>query len=484
MAELDASVLGQMGNTAQPDVAGSIAKGLTLGDMTDNRQLSRLKVNQANRAESDERTLRDILSKSDYSTDEGMRSTQEKLNKAGLYQQSMEFGKYAQQWKSGQVDQQLKQLEAASATQEQLVGIIEPVANALASMQQTGKMTNAQLDAQAKSMITAQMQNLYQYPPEVQNFAKKWLQNPQSMTFDGVMGAEKTTKGGRDAGKTRLEEMRARIAESRAQTQEKNIDSEIKTREQNTQIRQATANAKAGEGQLSDKAKDLLSEMTVQGITLPQGMRSKKVLYDTVNNLASKYPDKQPEEIAQMIRTGQIDMTGAKTEATSFARREAGILPVEKSIVKPGGFLDQAEKAVSDVDFSKLKAAGHFENWTKEQNSDPKLSSYKARIAELRAEYALVLSKGGQVTDAARHESEKVIPDIITKDQFKEIRGVITQGIEAAKSGVRESMEENAGRKTEQPSQRGPTIGTTENGYRFKGGNPADPASWERVSGQ
>lgn len=184
----------------------------------------------------------------------------------------------------------------------------------------------------------------------------------------------------------------------------------------------------------------LLAAMSERGVSLPAGMRSKAQQIATLNGLIERNPDKSVDEIADGIKSGQLSFGAAKTEASVLGRREAAILPVEKSIIKPGGFLDQAEKAVNDVDLPKLKAAGAFETWGRDQESDPKLTTYRAAIAELRAEYALVLSKGGQVTDAARHESAKVIPDLITKDQFKSVRKIVTQGIEASKGGVEESI--------------------------------------------
>jgi hypothetical protein len=200
-------------------------------------------------------------------------------------------------------------------------------------------------------------------------------------------------------------------------------------------------------------AGDLLAALTAKGVTLPQGLRSsKQVLNETLAGLKRKYPNLSDDEIADQVKSGAIDMGVAKTEGSVLGRREAAILPVEKSITKPGGFLDQAEKAVNAVDFSKLKAAGSFEKWGKDQLSDPNLSRYKAAVAELRAEYSIVLSKGGQVTDAARHESEKVIPDLITKDQFQTIKQVVRQGIEASKGGVEESIQGVTGKPPAAPN--------------------------------
>jgi hypothetical protein len=151
---------------------------------------------------------------------------------------------------------------------------------------------------------------------------------------------------------------------------------------------------------------------------------------------------------AEDVIAGRIGTKVKGTEGTVLGRREAAILPVEKSITRPGGFLEQAEKAVDAVDFPRLKKAGEFDKWTKEQNSDPKLSAYKAAVAELRAEYSIVLSKGGQVTDAARSEAKEVVPDLITKDQFQSIKKTIKQGIEASKSGVEESISDISGKQS------------------------------------
>jgi len=271
----------------------------------------------------------------------------------------------------------------------------------------------------------------------------------------------------------------------KAQLDALNVKSEITTRE----------------GTLAERTRhDVASEANTEKKNAPAADLSPpaRKLYDELvardQSFLSRISNKGIEERNKVIEDwaaqgktadeviGQRASTGAtKTEATVLGRREAAILPVEQSITKPGGFLDQAESAVNSVNLPKLKAAGKFESWSKDQESDPDLTRYRAAVAELRAEYAVVLSKGGQVTDAARHESEKVIPDLITPAQFKSIKQVVQQGISASKTGVESSLDDVTHRKTATPP--GPSVGTVEQGYRYKGGDPASPSSWEKTGG-
>jgi hypothetical protein len=57
---------------------------------------------------------------------------------------------------------------------------------------------------------------------------------------------------------------------------------------------------------------------------------------------------------------------------------------------------------------------------------------------------------------------------------------VIAQKAEARKTAI-EAMKKSAGPGYKSPEGAGPAVGAVQQGYRFKGGNPADRNSWERV---
>lgn len=466
----DPNVIGDIGSSG-PDIAGSIGKGFQLKDLINNEQLSALKLAGAKQSSTDEQTARQIFKTSDISSEKGIAEASEKLTRAGQPDKAMQLRKYGQQVASGELDNQIKQLEIADKGQGAVVSILDPIVAKADELRRGGAS-----DAMVQAYITAQTPLAMQQiqgaglpPQSVQNIMKVLQGGP--INYDKLKSFETQSKQGQAAIKARLDELRVNTAAKSESEKERHDLASEATAEKRV--------AAQGEG-FTPEIGDLLGALTEKGISLPAGMRSKAQQVSTLKGLMDRNPGKSPDEIADMVKSGQISMGVSKTEGSVLGRREAAILPVEKSITKPGGFLDQAEKAVNEVDFSKLKAAGAFESWSKEQLSDPSLTAYKAAVAELRAEYSIVLSKGGQVTDAARHEAAKVIPDLITKDQFARIRKTVQQGIEASKGGVEESITQTEGKT---PASGGPAVGAVEGGYRFKGGDPASPSSWEKASG-
>lgn len=206
----------------------------------------------------------------------------------------------------------------------------------------------------------------------------------------------------------------------------------------------------------------LAAALADKGVDI-KGYRGKQ-LQLVLTGLIAKHPTMTNDEIADHVKSGQIDMRVATTEATKLSAREASIAPVEKSINQPGGFLDQAEKAVNDIGLPNSKIGAEVEYRAMEQRGDPKLSAYKTRVAELRAEYSIVLAKGGATSVHSQEEAAKVVPDIISPAQFKEVKKAIFQGIETAKKGVRESITDIGGTKPESATPTAPQKQVTRTG--------------------
>lgn len=443
----DPSVLADIGGSG-PDIAGSMAKGFQLKDMADAQQLSKLKLGEERATLADAEKTKGILSGSDLSTDKGVAEASEKLNKAGLSKQGMDLRKQAAAVSSGELDNKLKNIDLHSAAHDILTSNIDQIWQQASGMKNeknpdgrpkyTEASINAWIQGQVPLKISA-LQSDSSLPDDIKKIALQGAtqftqSNGGQITYDQLTEIERNSKQGQATLKSFRDDLVAQTGRKREEETERHNQ----TMEELAARKTTDAEKKTPTADTVDRRGDLLASLASVGVRLPT--INKDALNQTLDALYRKYPDKSNDEIAKGIKSGALSMATAKTESNVLARREAAILPVEKSITKPGGFLDQAESAVNKVDFSKLKAAGAFESWTKDQNSDPALTAYKAAVAELRAEYSIVLSKGGQVTDAARHEAEKVIPDLITKDQFKSIKNTVRQGIEASKSGVEESI--------------------------------------------
>ena len=431
----DASVIGSIGDT-QYDPVDAAAKATTLKDMTNRQQLNQLQLNSAKEEAGDASKVKAILEKSDYTTPQGLASTAAAVNRVSP-KAAMDLMKQGQQYQSGQVQAQLDQLSLAEKRQDMIVGTLDGVIAEARNLKNSG---GSDLDVNA--LITQRMPGALQQlrsaklpdgQPALPDDQLKMVSG-QPFNLATLESWEAKSKQGQQQIKTRLEQFKADTQAKGEQSKEKS-EAERARHDEAMEANAATKTKQSG----GDGSLDGLYAAFAESGVNPPG-RSKSSQDSAMRGLRAAHPDLSDAQIAQGVKTGVLKMTSDKTESSVLARREAAILPVEKSITKKGGFMDQAEEAINDVDFSKLKSAGEFEKWRADQRSDPKLSAYKTAVAELRAEYSIVLSKGGQVTDAARNEAHEVVPDLITKDQFKEIKKKILQGIEASKSGVEDSM--------------------------------------------
>jgi hypothetical protein len=90
MPAFDPSVIATIGDNGFDPIRAK-ADAYRLADLIDERQLNKLKIGQAQREDADRAQAKQIFQTSDYSTPEGVTRTAEKLSKAGLVDESMQF---------------------------------------------------------------------------------------------------------------------------------------------------------------------------------------------------------------------------------------------------------------------------------------------------------------------------------------------------------------------------------------------------------
>jgi len=443
----DPSVISQIGE--QPDFGAAIGKGFQLKDLANETSLKNIEVRKAKRDEEQSSFLSGLSKQYDITKPDQASKAASKAAQAGYPGLAAGVLKQSQSLQLGQAQIQEMRFQAGMQAQtridEGVQGILAsvkaqtsgPDGQPLRTPQGTEKYDSRTKDAMTMAAVLKFKKDLEDdesMGPEAKKMAmaeiNKYLASGQPITYDGINAVAKSTKTGREMFDKEIER-RNKLSE--IQTREAGLEE----RKRHDLATETLATKKAAPAtDLSPEARSLYDELVARDPSFLSRLSNKGI--EERNKVLEDWA-KQGKTADQVIgsRAGTV---ATKTEASVLGRREAAILPVEQSITKPGGFLDQAESAVNSVNLSKLKAAGKFESWSKDQMSDPDLTRYRAAVAELRAEYAVVLSKGGQVTDAARHESEKVIPDLITPAQFKSIKQVVQQGIQASKTGVESSL--------------------------------------------
>jgi hypothetical protein len=109
---IDTDALASIGGNLSFDPAGAQGKALSIKDMMDREQLSKLQVTQAKQDAATNTKVQELLKGEgvDYSNPEGVMRTAEKINKISP-RAAMEFQTQAQKYSSGKVQNQVDQYE-------------------------------------------------------------------------------------------------------------------------------------------------------------------------------------------------------------------------------------------------------------------------------------------------------------------------------------------------------------------------------------
>lgn len=164
-----------------------------------------------------------------------------------------------------------------------------------------------------------------------------------------------------------------------------------------------------GTAQMSGGPGALLAAMAAKGVSLPAGLRSQQQQVATLNGLIAANPGKSPEEIADMVRTGQLDFNGAKRStaqlATVAAAADAQTRQLEKNFASMEPLVAKMDKTgvpIINRAFAQLR-----QNWQAGGDSDT--SQFMVYLRAVAGEYAKLKSGGTGAAAPAEGEMKDAL---------------------------------------------------------------------------
>jgi len=139
-----------------------------------------------------------------------------------------------------------------------------------------------------------------------------------------------------------------------------------------------------------------------KGVSLPAGLRSKEQQARMYQGLLDRHPGKTVDEIADMVKTGQIELAAQKKE-TQTAAGSAGKVEVAQNELKE--FIPLVREASDAVPRGKFVPLNKLFQMADSSISDPNLRALKVRINSVLNAYDQLAARGG--TDAAKREETR-----------------------------------------------------------------------------
>jgi hypothetical protein len=155
--------------------------------------------------------------------------------------------------------------------------------------------------------------------------------------------------------------------------------------------------------QFGGPTQELLASLASRGVSLPAGYRSQAQMASTLNGLLAKYPDKNADQIAEAIASGQINFGAEKKETQTAAGLGGKIGYAENEIKQIAPLIREASAKVprgSFVAWNKLKQLGDA------QISDPNLKEFKSYMNTLSNAYDMLAARGGTDMEKRKHNRE------------------------------------------------------------------------------
>lgn len=243
----------------------------------------------------------------------------------------------------------------------------------------------------------------------------------------------------------------------------------------------------AAAAQLQDpKVSALDAALTTAGVNIPGGRNGQQRIA-SLQNLIRAYPDSDPQQIADKVRTGQLDFNGAKRSTGQLSTLSAAADIQSRKIEKD---LNSLGPIVQRLPGGPAKIANALTNLQKDWswNGDKDTTEAVGYIKELAGEYAKLVSGSTGMAAPAEGEMKSALglmQSALTKNGYEGMHEFLSTTSQNRRDAVREGLK-NAARPGTATGATTPT--TNANGWVLhtdKNGNQAyvspDGKSFEEV---
>lgn len=180
----------------------------------------------------------------------------------------------------------------------------------------------------------------------------------------------------------------------------------------------------ASSGEFTPEMGQLMAAMAQKGVSLPAGLRAKSQQIQLYQGILDKNPGKTPDEIADLVKTGQIELSAQKKE-TQTAAGIAGKVEVAANELKR--FVPLVRQASADLSRSNVKTLNKLLQMGDSEISDPKLKTLKGYIVGTLNAYDVLAARGGTDKEKRAENREQLLSaegdrainaalDVITKE--------------------------------------------------------------------
>jgi len=179
---------------------------------------------------------------------------------------------------------------------------------------------------------------------------------------------------------------------------------------------------------------DLLAAFSTRGVSLPAGFRGREQQVATLQGILDKYPDKSADEIADMVKKGQIELGALKKETQAAAGIAGRIEVFDNEIIKSAPILLSASKAVPRGKFVPL---GELMQKAESSISDPNLKKLRIYVNSLLNAYDGLAARGG--TDQKKREEARSL--ILTADSHEALKAGVDAFVVEARLAKESAIE-------------------------------------------